>query len=159
MCIMTSKPAPAVTTVLQAHECWKQLRTVSVGRLAVWVEDHPDIFPINYTTDHGTLVFRTGGGTKLASVLGETPVAMEADGVDSGTGVAWSVVAKGVASAILATDDVLDTLGLPLFPWEDGHKDHFIRITPTSITGRSFVVAEPSAWWGPLDNSPRTATE
>ena len=140
---MTSQPVPAVTKVLQPHECWTLLRTVSVGRLAVWVEDHPDIFPINFTTDHGTLVFRTGEGTKLASALGDTPVAMEADGVDAETGVAWSVVAKGGATAILATDDVLDTVGLPLFPWEEGHKDHFIRITPTSITGRSFVVTAP----------------
>ncbi|ALE05638.1 flavin-nucleotide-binding protein [Arthrobacter sp. ERGS1:01] len=156
---MTSKPAPAVTTALKPDECWKLLRTVSVGRLAVWVMDHPDIFPINFTTDHGTLVFRTGEGTKLASALGDTPVAMEADGVDANSGIAWSVVAKGSATAILATDDVLGTIGLPLFPWEAGHKDHFIRITPTSITGRRFVVTEPSTWWGSLDSAPHTASE
>ena len=50
---------------LDNHECWRLLRGVSVGRLAVWVDDHPDIFPINYKVDHGTLVFRTADGTKL----------------------------------------------------------------------------------------------
>ncbi|MET1064447.1 MAG: pyridoxamine 5'-phosphate oxidase family protein, partial [Arthrobacter sp.] len=44
---------------LDNHESWRLLRGVSVGRLAVWVDDHPDIFPINYKVDHGTLVFRT----------------------------------------------------------------------------------------------------
>ncbi|RZK94040.1 MAG: hypothetical protein EOP30_09080 [Rhodococcus sp. (in: high G+C Gram-positive bacteria)] len=26
--------------------------------------DHPDIFPLNYAVDHGTIVFRSGRGTK-----------------------------------------------------------------------------------------------
>jgi hypothetical protein len=36
------------------------LRSAEVGRLAVSVADHPDIFPINYLVDHGTIVFWTG---------------------------------------------------------------------------------------------------
>jgi uncharacterized protein len=156
---MTNTPAPAGTTVLPANECWQLLRTVSLGRLAVWVEDHPDIFPINFTTDHGTLVFRTDEGTKLASALGDTPVAVEADGVNANSGLAWSVVIKGSASAVLSIDDVLDTVKLPLFPWQEGHKDHFVRIAPTSVTGRSFKVTEPRTWWDPLANAPHTAAE
>jgi len=156
---MTNTPAPVGTTALAVHECWRLLRTVSVGRLAVWVEDHPDIFPINFTVDHGTLVFRTGDGTKLGAVLGDTPVALEADGVDPATGIAWSVVAKGAADAILGVTDVLDTAGLPLFPWEDGHKDHFIRITPTSVTGRRFKVAEPKRWWESMSAAPHASPE
>ena len=80
---------------LEHHECWELLRTVSVGRLAVLVDGHPDIFPINYTVDGGTLVFRTGQGTKLSAASGEAPVAVEADGVDAVSGLAWSVVLKG----------------------------------------------------------------
>lgn len=80
------------TEKLESQECWNLLRQVSVGRLAVWLADGPDIFPVNYTTDHGTVVFRTGSGTKLEAALGDYPVAMEADGVNPETGVAWSVV-------------------------------------------------------------------
>ncbi len=61
--------------------------------MAVWVDDHPDIFPINYKVDHGTLVFRTAEGTKLHAATGDTPVALEADGVDGQRrtpGVWWS---------------------------------------------------------------------
>src|SRR5881398_559773 len=85
---------------LDSGQCWDLLRQVSVGRLAVWIDDHPDIFPLNYAVDHGTLVFRTGEGTKLGGALGETPVALEADGVDAVSGMAWSVVVKGKAAAL-----------------------------------------------------------
>lgn len=144
---------------LESHECWALLRGVSLGRLAVWADGHPDIFPVNFKVDHGSLVFRTGPGTKLAAALGELPVAMEADGVNPDTGVAWSVVVKGKAHAIERTEDVLDTVALLLFPWEAGDKDHFIRITPDSITGRRFTVAPPLTWWTPLDGATRTGTE
>src|SRR6476659_10821448 len=89
--------------------CWALLRTTTVGRLAVWVGDHPDIFPLNYAVDHGTLVFRTGEGTKLGGALGEVPVALEADGVDAVSGMAWSVVVKGKAAAVTGIEGVLDT--------------------------------------------------
>jgi uncharacterized protein len=144
---------------LDNHECWKLLRTVSVGRLAVWVDDHPDIFPLNYTVDHGTLVFRTGEGTKLGAALGDTPVALEADGVDADSGLAWSVVVKGQAAAVQNPEDVLNTVGLLLFPWQAGRKEHFVRVTPDSITGRRFQVAPPLTWWTPMDSAPRTSYE
>ncbi|WP_026554410.1 pyridoxamine 5'-phosphate oxidase family protein [Arthrobacter sp. 35W] len=156
---MTNKPATPETETLTAHECWALLRGVSVGRLAVWVADHPDIFPINYTVDHGTLVFRTGEGTKLAAALDETPVALEADGVDADTGIAWSVVVKGSTAPINSTDEVLDSFSLMLFPWQSGHKDAFIRISPTSVTGRRFRVTPPAEWWTAHANAPQASPE
>lgn len=156
---MMNKPASVPSKELGAHECWALLRGVSVGRLAVWVTDHPDIFPINFAVDHGTLVFRTGLGTKLSAALGETPVAFEADGVDRGSGVAWSVVAKGSAVRINSTEDVLDSFSIMLFPWQSGRKDTFIRIEPTSITGRKFKVADPAQWWTAQAMAPHTSPE
>ena len=156
---MTEKASPPVTEVLESHQCWELLRRVSVGHLAVWVDDHPDIFPVNYKVDHGTLVFRTGAGTKFEAALGETPVALEADGVDAGSGVAWSVVVKGPATAVTKTEEVLDTVGLFLFPWEAGRKDHFVRIVPTSVTGRRFTVTPPVTWWTSLDDATRAGME
>src|SRR5690242_20813761 len=78
---MSNEASTPQAEVLSSSECWKLLRSVSVGRLAVWVNDHPDIFPLNYKVDHGTLVFRTGAGTKLSASLAGPPVALEADGV------------------------------------------------------------------------------
>ncbi|MDR6505566.1 pyridoxamine 5'-phosphate oxidase family protein [Arthrobacter oryzae] len=157
-----SKPEPDASQGvenLDSNECWRLLRSVSVGRLAVWVDDHPDIFPVNYKVDHGTLVFRTAEGTKLQSATGDTPVAMEADGVDTDTGIAWSVVVKGQAAPVRNPQEVLDTVGLLLFPWQGGTKEHFVRISPDTVTGRRFKVTPPLTWWTPLDDATRSADE
>lgn len=155
---MTTDASIPETAVLPPEECWRLLRGDSVGRLAVWVNDHPEIFPINYRVDHGSLVFRTGAGTKLASALGK-PVALEADGADTDGGVAWSVVVKGPATALTRTPEVLNSVGQLLFPWETGRKDHFLRIVPESVTGRRFKIAAPLTWGGPLDEATRAGLE
>lgn len=156
---MDDKPEMPVTELLESYECWSLLRQVSVGRLAVWHEDGPDIYPVNYTTDHGTVVFRTGAGTKLEAALADFPVAMEADGVNQETGVAWSVVIRGRAELLTKTDDVLSTFSLPLFPWQAGKKDHFVRVVPATISGRRFVVAPPNRWWTPTEGANPSAVE
>ena len=59
--------------VLETNTCLELLRSNEVGRLAVAIANHPDIFPINYVVDHASVVFRTAEGTKLAAaVLGES---------------------------------------------------------------------------------------
>ncbi|UUZ44684.2 pyridoxamine 5'-phosphate oxidase family protein [Janibacter limosus] len=121
------------------------MRSTTVGRLAVWLDDHPDIFPLNFVVDQGTVVFRTGEGTKVAGISG-TPVALEADGLDEATGEAWSVVVRGRAHSITEQHDVMDTADLPLHPRHGGRKDRFVRITPDVISGRRFAVADPSVW-------------
>ena len=131
---------------LSVDTCWSLMRTTTVGRLAVVVDDHPDIFPINYAVDRGTAVFRTGEGSKVGGALSGASVALEADGYDPQTGRAWSVVIKGRARTISEVEDLMDTVDLPLFPWQGGEKDRFIRITPGEVTGRRFAVVDPSTW-------------
>ena len=138
------------TTVLSTEECFDLLGGASVGRLAVSIRDHPDIFPINYVVDRGGIVFRTAEGTKLAaSVLGRG-VAFEIDGLDPDVGEAWSVIVKGHAVEIERMYDVVDALDLPLFPWHASPKNRFVRIEPVDVTGRRFHVVEPAAWSDPV---------
>jgi uncharacterized protein len=144
---------------LPESACWALLRTTTVGRLAVWVEDHPDIFPINYAVDHGTVVFRSSAGTKVSAALSDSPVALEADGYDAETAQAWSVVVRGNAEEISSGQELLDTVDLPLFPWHAGAKERFIRIVPTTTTGRRFPVADPSIWLTPLSGVKRASME
>jgi hypothetical protein len=144
---------------LSEDACWALLRTVSVGRLAVCVQDHPDIFPINYAVDHGTVVFRSGTGTKVSAALSDSPVALEADGYDEETTEAWSVVVKGNVEEIGRGQDLLDTIDLPLFPWQAGDKSRFIRIIPTTTSGRRFPIADPSLWLTPLSGVKRASME
>lgn len=151
--------APYAVQTLDHHECLRLLRGVTVGRLAVWVDDHPDIFPINYRVDQGTIIFRTAEGTKLQAATGDTPVAVEADGIDPDSGIAWSVVVKGRAAPVKDPQEVLDTAGLLLFPWQTGKKEHFVRITPDELTGRRFKVVPPLTWWTPLDDATRSGYE
>ena len=103
------------------------------------VDGSPDIFPVNPVVDHGTLVFRTTDGTKLAATKGHD-VAFEVDGYDSSSAQAWSVVVKGQAHEIWEVDEILRALRLPLYPWQPGRKPRFVRIEPHSVTGRRFVV-------------------
>ena len=124
---------------LSAPVSWALLRQARVGRLALIVDGHPDIFPVNHLVDRGTVVFRTAAGTKLTGAVGHT-VAFEVDGYDSRTASAWSVVVKGTAKDVIRLYDVLDVFELPLFPWHSAPKPHFIRIEPESITGRLFEV-------------------
>ena len=126
--------------VLSTHECLDLLRTADVGRLAVSTTNLPDIFPINYVVDRGTVVFRTAEGAKLAAAVLGQGVAFEVDGVDAAAGEAWSVVIKGHAIEIELRQDLVDALDLPLFPWQAAPKHRFVRIEPVDISGRRFEI-------------------
>lgn len=124
---------------LSAAESWTLLRRAVVGRLALTIDGRPEIFPVNHMVDHGSVVFRTALGTKLAGAVGHW-VAFEVDGYDRSTVSAWSVVVKGTAREVERMYDVLDAFELPLFPWHSAPKPHFIRIEPDIISGRRFEV-------------------
>ncbi len=126
------------TEQLSPDECWALLRGEEVGRLAIAVMNRPDIFPINYVVDHGSVVFRTAEGTKLAGAVLSRAVAFEVDGYDPDAGEAWSVVLKGRALELTKTLDVFEATDLPLFPWHSSPKPRFVRIEPDSVTGRRF---------------------
>ena len=123
---------------LSAKQCWELLRHTEVGRLAVIVDDHPEICPINYAVDQGTVVFRSGQGTKVTGALGDAPVAFEADGYDTETGLVWSVVIKGQASTFHTLEEAVESFKVDVHPWQSGKKERFIRIRPDEITGRRF---------------------
>ncbi|ADX73253.1 Pyridoxamine 5'-phosphate oxidase [Pseudarthrobacter phenanthrenivorans Sphe3] len=146
--------SPAVE-VLDSDECWDLLRGVPAGHLAVLVDGHPEIFPVNYKVDHGSVVFRSGEGTKLHAAAGPAAVAFEVDGTDQEKRTAWSVEVKGHAVALEPSPELLKGVGLTLFPWQSGHKDHFVRIIPTAVSGRRFKVTPPLTWWNHIDDPAR----
>ena len=156
---MTDERENDAVEELVTSSCWALLRGAGVGRLAVWVADHPEIFPVNYVVDHGTLVFRTAEGTKLSAALAEVPVAFEIDGYDAPGAAAWSVVVKGRAERISRSEELMDTVDLPLLPWQPGPKGSFVRIVPDAVTGRRFRVADPEVWRTPFSDAHRSSTE
>jgi hypothetical protein len=130
------------TEVLDADECLDLLGVSDVGRLAVVVGNLPEIFPVNFIVDHGTILFRTAPGTKLAAICDGAVVAFEIDGHDVREGVAWSVVAKGTATEVRDVHERFVAADLPLFPWHADPKPRYVRISPDEISGRRFHVIE-----------------
>lgn len=140
---------------LAGTECWSLLRHAEVGRLAVSITDHPDIFPINYVVDGESIVFRTAPGTKLAAAVLGRGVAFEIDGYDPVAGDAWSVVVKGHAREIENMMEYFEAEDLPLFPWHASPKPNLVRIEPEVVTGRRFHVVERSE----LESAPPAHTK
>ena len=140
------------TQVLSEADCLALLQVTEVGRLAIAINNVPDIFPLNFVVDHGTIVFRSAEGTKLAgAVLGKS-VAFEVDGWNDTTGVAWSVIVKGHAVEIESMNELFEAIDLPLYPWHSAPKHRFVRIRPSQITGRQFRLA-----YSPTGNKPKTS--
>jgi uncharacterized protein len=153
---MTAEDRTQIVAI-QPPECWAALRTADLGRVSFSVDGQPEIFPINYVVDGGTVVFRTSTISKIAAALDGRPVAFEADGHTDG--LAWSVVVKGQAREVVGLYDSLAVAELPLHPQQAGHKDRLARITPSEITGRRFIVADPQTWDTAMTSAPRSAPE
>jgi nitroimidazol reductase NimA-like FMN-containing flavoprotein (pyridoxamine 5'-phosphate oxidase superfamily) len=135
---------------LSSEECLELLAGQQVGRLAVAIRDHPDIFPVNFIVDRGCVVFRTAEGTKLAAAVLGRGVAFEVDGVDESRGEAWSVIVKGHAVELQGMEELFEATGLPLFPWHSSPKHRFVKIEPVRLTGRRFHIVGPDAWTDPV---------
>ena len=103
------------------------------------VAEQPEIFPVNFVVDERTIVFRTSEGTKLAELTISPQVALEADGYDPESGETWSVVVKGRAHRLDHFEDIYAAEQLPIFPWQAGIKQWFVRVAQTSVTGIRFI--------------------
>ncbi len=125
------------TVHLDRASCLALLRTVEVGRLAVAVAHHPDIFPVNFAVVDDAVLFRTAEGTKLAAGFAGYGVAFEADGYDPDAGDAWSVVVKGHLEEVYVFD-APDEAAYPVFPWSATPKPRFLKVVADEITGRRF---------------------
>lgn len=145
------------TVSLQPHECWSALRTVDLGRLGFAGEGEQELFPLNFVVDQGSVVIRTSSTSRIGLCLDGRPVAFEADG--RAEGVAWSVVVKGRAKPVTGLYESLDAAQLPVHPAQSGSKPRLVRIVPDTITGRRFMVSDPTAWDTALTSAHRSAPE
>lgn len=131
---MPAQVEPIVT--IPEDESWQLLASQTLGRLATSVAGQPEIFPVNFVVQHRTLLFRTAEGTKLASAVANNRVTFEVDehNVEGG----WSVIVKGRAHMLQTADEIEEAERAQLLPWIATRKRHFVRITPTEISGRRF---------------------
>jgi nitroimidazol reductase NimA-like FMN-containing flavoprotein (pyridoxamine 5'-phosphate oxidase superfamily) len=121
---------------LSSTECWELLAGQQVGRLGFVANGQPIILPVNYVVDAGTLLFRTEEGGKLDAAIRGQRVAFEVDVLHTRDASGWSVLLKGLADRLEDPAEVERASKLELHPWAAGEKPYFVRITPSSTSGR-----------------------
>ena len=136
---MKSYDAPNVQAISE-ERCWQLLGQQHVGRLAVSIANHPDVFPVNYVVHDRSVVIRTAEGQKLAAAVFGASVAFEVDALDETSSTGWSIVLKGQATEPRRLEDYLGAEDLNILPWAGGEKSRYIIIVPSSITGREIPV-------------------
>ena len=125
---------------LDDEQAWKLVEGTKHGRLVVTVAGEPDIFPVNYVVGGRKLILRTAPGNKLAELTINSKVLFETDGVLSDE--AWSVVLRGTARVLDKSADIAAAEALGLKSWVPTLKDFYVEITPTSVSGRHFLLGE-----------------
>lgn len=121
---------------LPEDECWALLASTELGRLAVVADDGVDVFPVNFVVKDRLIFFSTAPGSKLIDITEQSRVAFEADGIANRS--RWSVVVKGSARR-LALDSEIEESGVrALHTLSPTDKWNYVRITPTTVTGRRF---------------------
>jgi nitroimidazol reductase NimA-like FMN-containing flavoprotein (pyridoxamine 5'-phosphate oxidase superfamily) len=123
-------------TFLPDEESWQLLASRTFGRLVTSVDGQPEIFPVNFVVQDGTVLFRTAHGTKLFGAAANNRVAFEVDGHTMTEG--WSVIVKGTAHILATRDEVEEAQRAHLVPWTATVKTHFVRVIPSGISGRRF---------------------
>ncbi|WP_395638353.1 pyridoxamine 5'-phosphate oxidase family protein [Pseudolysinimonas sp.] len=129
-------PTDDPVAVLAESACWRALEATPVGRIAIAIGEDVEVFPVNYTTDGGRILFRTAPGSKLLALTAHPTVTFEIDGFDDAA--AFSIVVKGRAERIESQQEMDAADLLPLAPWIPTLKYRWVRIIPTEITGRVF---------------------
>jgi len=120
-----------------------------LGRLVTRAGDVLDIFPVNYTVDRESIVFRTAEGSKLTELTINDQVLFEVDEYTDTD--AWSVVVRGHAHRLTTVEEVADADTLPLKPWIPTAKYNYVRIIASSISGRDFERGDEPDRYGPQD--------
>jgi nitroimidazol reductase NimA-like FMN-containing flavoprotein (pyridoxamine 5'-phosphate oxidase superfamily) len=122
---------------LSAVACQRRLQQTELGRVALLVDGHPEIFPVNYTVGpDNEIYFRTDPGAKLGALRHAETVAFEIDGFDEESHAGWSVLVVGEAYRVAAPDLLALVEQSGLRPWPAGEKTHVVRISPIKVTGR-----------------------
>lgn len=139
---------------LEVDTCLQLLEGQSIGRVAVNDEGGPVVFPVNYAMDSGTVVFRTGMGSKLAATDQRADAAFQVDEFDLELGTGWSVLVRGRLVEVTSGDEVDRLAQLPLAPMAGGDRQHFVRVMPRGVSGRRITLPDhvPAEWVATSDD-------
>jgi nitroimidazol reductase NimA-like FMN-containing flavoprotein (pyridoxamine 5'-phosphate oxidase superfamily) len=128
--------ARPVLAQLSAAECWDKIGSHGVGRIAVPVQQKgPDVLPVNYLVDEGTVVYRTSPGGPAEPAAGEG-VSFQVDQIDDHLSHGWSVLLTGTAEPVEGGAEADRLAERAPEPWAGGDRPVWVRVRPKSVTGR-----------------------
>jgi len=122
--------------VLPFDSCLSLLAAVAVGRVGFVAHGEVVVLPVNFAMDGQNVVFRTASGSKLAAAEDHITAAFEADNYDDITQTGWSVLVNGRIEMVEDDAEIGRLNQLGLYPWASLDHSFWIRIRPTSVTGR-----------------------
>ncbi|WP_193433409.1 pyridoxamine 5'-phosphate oxidase family protein [Streptomyces fodineus] len=139
---------PRRSVELDSGEALRLLGSVSFGRIVFTRHALPTVRPVNHVLDNGDIVIRTHEGAALTARAGQAGgqgivVAYEADAIDPGTHLGWSVVVTGYAHLVTDSEELARYQTL-LTPWVDQAMDYAVRIRPALVTGVRLTAADES---------------
>lgn len=121
---------------LAEDECWKLLRSHSVGRL-VWCDTEPQVVPVNFAEHNGELWIRGRADSHLTKACDERPVAFEIDEVDDFTRSGVSVIVHGTGQK----RTIADLVAANAYPdtWPEGPNPGVLSIAIRTVSGRRLL--------------------
>lgn len=122
--------------ILDVDTCLRLLATRNVGRVAVVDGQGPLMLPVNYVLDRGSVVFRTDLGAKLAAAERRSPAAFEVDEINPSRRHGWSILVRGRLVEIADEGELERVRDLPLRPFAEGERAHYVQVVAATITGR-----------------------
>ncbi len=120
------------------------LASVPVGRLVFTQQALPAIRPVNHVVEDDIIVVGLTSGSAIAASTGASGsvVAYEADALDLGSRLGWTVIVVGVARPVTDADVVLRHRAR-LQPWLGGVMTDIIEISSEIVTGYQLVPDQP----------------
>lgn len=113
------------------------LCSVPLGRVVFTDRAMPAIRPVNHLVDGKDVIIRCHRSAAVVRAVAgrssSTVVAYEADDIDLGTRLGWSVIVLGMAS--LVPPEEAEQYASRLDPWVIGTRDDIIRIEIRQVTG------------------------
>jgi nitroimidazol reductase NimA-like FMN-containing flavoprotein (pyridoxamine 5'-phosphate oxidase superfamily) len=127
---------------LDEAECLRLISPGGIGRIAFTGRYGLTVLPVNYKLYDGAIVFRTAQDSPTGEDLStgiahaEYQVAFEIDQINPETRDGWSVLIHGPAHHMSSDAERAAVEASGVAPWPRGAREHAIRITPSTITGR-----------------------
>jgi hypothetical protein len=128
---------------LPGDQCLDLLRQGSVGRIAVVVDDHPIVVPVNYRLVEPVGRRWIAVRTRPENVIDRASmnVAFEIDAIDAVHHEGWSVLVRGTLHRV-DPDAAGFREQFDPEPWILEERDRWVVIEPFAITGRQLHAAD-----------------